>query len=108
MIKSKHKSIQLHKESKIQTVLECYQCGNRNSFILGFVTAKTDTVIILLCREPCLNKIEDGNWDTDNWTPLLENKMLINWLVKPPEETEQRRARQISVQQINNLEEMWL
>lgn len=57
MIKAKHKSFGLHKEAAIQTSLECYMCGSKNSFILGFVTAKMDTVIILLCREPCLNKI---------------------------------------------------
>ena len=42
-------------KSKLGDVaLECYNCGNRNAFLLGFVPAKTEQTVMLLCREPCL------------------------------------------------------
>jgi hypothetical protein len=38
-----------------ETTLECYNCGCRNVFLLGFIPAKSDSVVVLLCREPCLS-----------------------------------------------------
>lgn len=35
-------------------VLECYNCGCRNVFLLGFIPAKSESVVVLLCRDPCL------------------------------------------------------
>jgi hypothetical protein len=55
MVKARHKEISLHPESPLKdTVFECYNCSSRNIFMLGYVSAKQETVIILLCREPCL------------------------------------------------------
>ncbi len=34
-------------------------------------------------------------------------RMFLSWLVKVPSDAEQLRARQISAQQINHLEELW-
>lgn len=39
--------------------------------------------------------------------PLIENKALLNWLVRPPTEIEFLRSRQIKPFQINKLEEIW-
>jgi regulator of nonsense transcripts 1 len=46
------------------TVLECYNCGCRNVFLLGFIPAKADSVVVLLCRQPCatLSNLKDMNW----------------------------------------------
>jgi regulator of nonsense transcripts 1 len=56
MVKSRHKEIQLHPESPLKdTIIECYNCSSKNIFLLGFVSAKNEAVIILLCREPCLS-----------------------------------------------------
>jgi len=47
------------------------------------------------------------NWDPAQWLPLIEDRSFLSWLVKVPSEQEQLRARQISAQQINKLEELW-
>ena len=50
--------VSLHADSPLgDTVLECYNCGCRNVFLLGFIPAKSDSVVVLLCREPCLNSV---------------------------------------------------
>lgn len=105
-------------------------------FLLGFISAKTESVVVLLCREPCLNvnALKDMNWDLSQWCPLIDDRCFLQWLVKVclfnliciyslylafpsilkgcirpqiPSEQEQLRARQISAQQINKLEELW-
>lgn len=44
----------LHKDGPLgETVLECYSCGSKNVFLLGFIPAKADSVVVLLCRQPC-------------------------------------------------------
>ena len=30
--------------------MECYNCGCRNVFVLGFIPAKADSIVVLLCR----------------------------------------------------------
>ncbi|KAI3703427.1 hypothetical protein L1987_73495 [Smallanthus sonchifolius] len=109
-VRAKHKEVCLHKDSPLgETILECYNCGCRNVFILGFISAKTESVVVLLCREPCLNlnSLKDMNWDLSQWCPLIDDRCFLQWLVKVPSETEQLRARQISAQQINKVEELW-
>ena len=85
--------------------------------MLGFIPAKSDTVVVLLCRQPCaalqggtssaLGNNKDLVWDTSQWSPLIEDRQFLSWLVKVPSETEQLRARQITWSQINKLEELW-
>ena len=81
----------------------------KNVFLLGFIPAKSDTVVVLLCRQPCaaIQNSKDVVWDTSQWAPLIEDRSFLSWLVKIPTETEQLRARQITFGQINKLEEMW-
>ena len=55
----------LHKDGPLgETVLECYNCGCKNVFLLGFIPAKADSVVVLLCRQPCatLSNLKDMNW----------------------------------------------
>ncbi|KAH9607079.1 hypothetical protein KSS87_005008 [Heliosperma pusillum] len=109
-VRAKHKEVCLHKDSPLgETILECYNCGCRNVFLLGFISAKTESVVVLLCREPCLsvNALKDMNWDLSQWCPLIDDRCFLPWLVKVPSEQEQLRARQISAQQINKIEELW-
>lgn len=57
--------VTLHKDGPLgETVLECYACGMRNAFVLGFIPAKADSVVVLLCRQPCAaqNSLKDMNW----------------------------------------------
>ncbi|KAI8096811.1 RNA helicase-domain-containing protein [Halteromyces radiatus] len=110
LVRAKHKEVMLHPESPLgETVLECYNCGCRNVFLLGFIPAKSDTVVVLLCRQPCaaVPSSKDMNWDTSQWMPLIDDRCFLTWLVKIPPEQEQLRARQITSNQINKLEELW-
>ena len=110
LVKSKHKEIALHPQAELKDAnLECHSCKCTNIFLLGFMPAKTEAYVILLCREPCLRQLgmKESAYDTDNWMPLIENKALLSWLVRAPTETEYQRSRKIKPQQINKLEEMW-
>ncbi|WVQ86166.1 hypothetical protein IAT38_008334 [Cryptococcus sp. DSM 104549] len=110
LVKAKHKEVVLHKESALgDTIPECYNCGSKNVFMLGFIPAKSDTVVVLLCRQPCaaLTSSRDINWDTSQWSAIIDDRSFLSWLVKVPSEAEQLRARQISLAQIAKLEELW-
>ena len=51
LVRSKHKEVVLHPDGPLgETLLECYNCGCRNIFLLGFIPAKADSVVVLLCR----------------------------------------------------------
>ncbi|XP_021948594.1 regulator of nonsense transcripts 1 [Folsomia candida] len=110
LVRSKHKEVSLHKDGPLgETVLECYSCGVRNVFVLGFIPAKNDSVVVLLCRQPCATQatLKDLNWDQDQWKPLIVDRCFINWLVKTPSEKDSSRSRQITSGQILKLEELW-
>ncbi|XP_024518735.1 regulator of nonsense transcripts 1 homolog [Selaginella moellendorffii] len=110
LVRAKHKEVCLHKDSPLgETILECYNCGCRNVFLLGYISAKSESVVVLLCREPCLSVsgLKDMNFDLSQWQPLIDDRCFLHWLVKVPSEQEQLRARQISAQQINKVEELW-
>ncbi|BGP53780.1 hypothetical protein JCM8202_005552 [Rhodotorula sphaerocarpa] len=110
LVRAKHKEVTLHADSPLgETTPECYSCGAKNVFILGFIPAKSDTVVVLLCRQPCaaMQSSKDIVWDTTQWSPLIEDRSFLSWLVKVPSEQEQLRARPITFHQINKLEELW-
>ncbi|CRG99607.1 regulator of nonsense transcripts, putative [Plasmodium relictum] len=55
LVRSKHKEIKLHKNSLLgETILECYNCGCRNVFLLGFLPTSEEGVVVIICRDPCL------------------------------------------------------
>lgn len=110
LTRAKHREVSLHKDSPLgETVLECYNCGCRNVFLLGFIPAKADSVVVLLCRQPCASQqiAKDQNWDLAQWQPLVSDRCFLPWLVKVPDDSDQMRARQITAVQINRLEELW-
>lgn len=45
--------------------------------------------------------------DIEQWKPLIADRCFLSWLVRTPSEAEQMRARQLTAQQLNRLEEMW-
>lgn len=93
----------LHKDSPLgETTLECYNCGCRNVFLLGFIPAKADSVVVLLCRQPCASQsiAKDQNWDLAMWQPLIDDRRFLPWLIKFPTEQEELRARQITAVQV--------
>ncbi|KAL1454067.1 hypothetical protein WDU94_010357 [Cyamophila willieti] len=110
LVRAKHKEVTLHKDGPLgETVLECYSCGVRNVFVLGFIPAKADSVVVLLCRQPCAaqNSLKDMNWDQEQWKPVIAERSFLSWLVKVPTEQEQQRSRQVTSAQIAKLEEVW-
>jgi regulator of nonsense transcripts 1 len=109
LVKSKHKKIALHPQSTLGDVpIECYQCGCKNVFLLGFIPAKSDTVVVILCRQPCAHPSnKDIQWDLSQWTPLIENRQLLPWLVQQPSEKEVLIAGRVTREKMNLLEELW-
>lgn len=110
LVRARHKEVQLHAESALgDTTLECYNCGTRNVFLLGFIPAKSDTVVVLLCRQPCASNSsnKDMNWDTSRWEPLISERAFLTWLVSEPSENEQIRARHMNPNNIGKMEELW-
>ncbi|KAF2316290.1 hypothetical protein GH714_041631 [Hevea brasiliensis] len=51
--------------------------------------------------------IEGHELGSDSMVSLIDDRCFLQWLVKIPSEQEQLRARQISAQQINKVEELW-
>lgn len=110
LVRSRNRTVSLHPDSPLgETLIECYNCGSRNVFLMGFIPAKLDSVVVLLCREPCLSNgaLKDMEWDLSQWMPLIEDRAFLPWLVKVPSEKDQLRSRQITTSQINTLEELW-
>ncbi len=110
LIKSKNKEVVLHKDSPLgETVLECYNCGCRNVFLLGFVRATQEDVVMMLCRDPCLHNkaLDDAEWDLSQWEPIISDKAFLPWLVKEPTEHESLRARKLTMADVTRLEELW-
>ena len=110
LVRSKHKEVSLHKDSPLgDMVLECYVSGTRNVFQLGFIPCKSENVVVLLARDPGLNlsSLKELNLDASQWQPLIEDKMFLPWLVKAPSEAETLRARHITTDEVNRLEELW-
>lgn len=110
LVRARHKEVQLHPQSTLgDTILECYNCGTKNVFLLGFIPAKSDTVVVLLCRQPCAAapSSKDMSWDLSRWQPLIEDRAFLSWLVATPSDAEQLRARHLTPPMIAKLEEMW-
>jgi regulator of nonsense transcripts 1 len=105
LVRARHKEIALHPDSPIgDAILECYNCGCRNIFLLGFIPAKADAVVVLLCRQPCASGASgDGDWDLESWEPLISNRAILSWLLRSPTDG----GRRISTEQIMRLEEVW-
>ncbi|CAD7933886.1 unnamed protein product [Amoebophrya sp. A25] len=112
LVRARHREAALHPDGPLKdTALECYCCGSRNVFLLGYVPKKEDFVVVLICREPCLvnQAFKDSQWDLNQWEPLIQNRMFLSWLVKEPvvggHGAERRRG--ITMTQISRLEELW-
>lgn len=107
LVISRHNQVSLHEDSDLgDTTLECYACGNKNAFILGFVSAKQESVMVILCRLPCA-QVKDSNWDTSHWQALIDNRMFLSWVAAPPTEDDLLNSSIISHAQIARLEAQW-
>jgi len=110
LVRGRCSQVQLHPGSPLgDTVLECYNCGGKNCFMLGFVPAKADSVVVLLCRV-CVETVpalKDMDWELAEWHPLIQDRKFLPWLVKEPSDKLQLRARDTTLAQLNKLEELW-
>ncbi|AEF13567.1 hypothetical protein PICST_73544 [Scheffersomyces stipitis CBS 6054] len=107
LVMSRHNQVSLHEDSDLgDTTLECYNCGNKNVFILGFVSAKQESVVVILCRLPCAQS-KDVNWDTSHWQSLIEDRQFLTWVAAVPSEEELVNAKLITPNQISKLEAQW-
>lgn len=110
LVRSRSNQVQLHPESPLgDTVLECYNCGSKNCFTLGFVPASSSSVVVLLCRV-CVETVpalKDMDWELGQWHPLIQDRKFLPWLIKVPSDKLLLRARDITQSQINKLEELW-
>lgn len=106
LILSRHQLVSLHEDSDLgNTVLECYNCGNKNVFILGYVAAKQESVVVILCRLPCAQQ-KDINWDTNKWQPLIEERQFLPWIAGTDFDN-LPDASEITHDQITKLEAQW-
>lgn len=105
LVRARHNVVLLHADSDLgDTTLECYNCGNRNVFILGFVSAKQELIVVVLCRLPCA-QLKDVNWDTSNWQPLIEERQFLPWVAST--EAGELAGRAVTLAQITRLEALW-
>ena len=104
LVRTKHKEVTLHKDGPL-----CYSCGVRNVFVLGSILAKADSVVVLLCRQPCATqtRLEDMTWEEEVCRPIISDRQLLSWLGKIPGNAEQLRSGQIKAPQTNMLEDFW-
>lgn len=108
LVKSKHKELCLHPKGPLGgTDVECYVCGSKNVFLLGFIRSKDESTVVLLCRDPCSHNNNLKDYDSSAWAPIIQDRQFLSWLIKIPNEQEQRRVRHVTAQQINKIEELW-
>uniref|UniRef100_A0A0L0NNR0 Upf1 domain-containing protein n=1 Tax=Candidozyma auris TaxID=498019 RepID=A0A0L0NNR0_CANAR len=103
----KHHVVSLHAQSELGAeTLECYNCGSQNIFMLGFVSAKHDSVVVILCRMPCA-QLRDINWETNEWQALISDRQLLPWVASVPLDEEMAVSRKVTHEQITKLEAQW-
>ena len=111
LTKSKHKEVYLSKESQVgEITLQCYNCACKNIFLLGFLESKEGGNGFIICREPCLTKwkIDDTYFDKTKWAPLINEKKLLDWIVKEPKsDSELRIVQRVNIRKMSKFEEKW-
>lgn len=108
--KSRHKELHVGKDSLIGELnLECYHCSGKNIFLLGYLEAKEDDAVFILCREPCLTscKLDETKFEKSNWNPLIKDKSLVDWIVPHPSNNELKLCLRITIRNMTKLEEKW-
>jgi regulator of nonsense transcripts 1 len=112
MVVAKHTSIKLHSDGPLgDGPLECFVCGARNIFSLGFIPSKEESVVVIICREPCLHSqtLRDMDWEASAWLPLIEEKRLLPWLCSVPasKDRQEQGVRHITNNDCREIENLW-
>lgn len=111
LTKSKHKEIFLNENSPIgEMVLECYSCGCKNIFLLGFLESREGDTGIILCREPCLSqcKIVEDKFEKSRWVPLIKDKKLLEWIIPGLGESDMKICNRVNIRSMSKMEEKWI
>ncbi|ESL06566.1 regulator of nonsense transcripts 1 [Trypanosoma rangeli SC58] len=106
LVRNKHCAVQLHAENPLgDSALECYICRSTNIFSLGFMPSKEESVVVLVCREPCLHSkaLRDLNWDASTWLSVIEERRLLPWICKVPAVPRKK----LTLHEITTLELAW-
>ena len=111
LTKSKHKELYCGPNSCIgEMFLECYNCSQKNIFLLGFLESKEGNSGLFICREPCLTtcKIDDNNFDKTKWVSLINDKKILDWIINPPStDNENRLCQKVNIRNMSKLEDKW-
>ncbi|GMH92250.1 hypothetical protein TL16_g12291 [Triparma laevis f. inornata] len=109
LIQTRSSQIHLHPSSPLSSSpLICYHCSARNIFTLGFVPAREESTVVLLCRNCCdVKEMKEMSWDVKSWTSLIHDRKLLTWLAPMPSEMAVVRAREITQNDIRALEAAW-
>ena len=111
LTKSKHKEVYLSEKSQVgEITLQCYNCSCKNIFLLGFLESKEGGNGFIVCREPCLTKwkIDDTYFDKTKWAPLINEKKLLDWIVREPKsDSELRIIQRVNIRKMSKFEEKW-
>ena len=111
LTKSKHKEVYINSHSQAGEMdLQCYNCGGKNIFLLGFLESREGGNGFILCREPCLTKwkIDDSEFDKKNWVSLINEKKLLDWIVSEPKiDSELRIVQRVNIRKMSKFEETW-
>lgn len=108
LVMLRHCQVRLHSDLDLgDETLECYSCGNKNVFLLGYVQAKQELVVVLLCRLPCAQQ-KDMNWDVMLWLALIDNRHFLPWVATSELSPDEEIGRNlITPKQIQRLEAQW-
>ncbi|KAJ3441452.1 regulator of nonsense transcripts 1-like protein [Anaeramoeba flamelloides] len=110
LVKSRKKEVNLHPQGLLGTIpIECYSCGSKNLFILGFIPDAEKTTVVFLCREPCSrkNNLDPNVFNSHSWKPLIQDRCLLSWIARSPNEEEKKHTRMITKNEIDRLEQVW-
>ena len=101
--------LQLWKQKRLHARIHPRQKRYCRGLALPVSDVRSEMEFAAESRQPCaaLTSAKDINWDTSQWSAIIDDRSFLSWLVKVPSEAEQLRARQISMAQIAKLEELW-
>ena len=108
-LKSRCREFSLHASNPLgDIVLQCQATGNRDILALGFAPGDRD-VKVTVSRDflDLGTKISGLTFDESEWQPLIQDRALVDWVVKHPSPEEMKKCKKPSISLINELENMW-
>lgn len=93
---SRLRACRLHPASPLgDAPLECYSCGGRNPFVLGYVPLRGEDTVLMLCRDTPATAPGLAGLDVDlsAWAPVVCDRAFVPWLVRAPTDEERLRDR---------------